>query len=158
LRGGTGVGSSLAATRASRRRVREQEIPKDVRALLIEHIDSVVQAEILLLLHAAAGRSFTAAEVGNELRIDAAGAEAQLTHLQARGLLRAGGGAGQFAYGPRTAQLDAAVAGLARAYADRRVSVISLIYSKPTDQLRSFADAFKLRRDEDTNKEGGGRG
>jgi hypothetical protein len=44
--------------------------------------------------------------------------------------------------------MDRAIAGLAQAYTDRRVSVITLIFSKPVDKLRSFTDAFKLRRDD----------
>ena len=43
--------------------------------------------------------------------------------------------------------LHRAVAGLAREYAARRVTVIGLIFSKPVDKIRSFADAFRLRRD-----------
>ena len=40
------------------------------------------------------------------------------------------------------------VADLEKIYKTRRVSVISFIYSKPTDPLRAFSDAFKLRKDE----------
>jgi hypothetical protein len=36
---------------------------------------------------------------------------------------------------------------LARAYAERRVNVIALIFSKPATSLRHFADAFRLRKD-----------
>jgi hypothetical protein len=46
-----------------------------------------------------------------------------------------------------TPALDAAVAQLAKDYAERRVSVITLIFSKPVDKLRTFADAFRLRKD-----------
>ena len=40
------------------------------------------------------------------------------------------------------------VAALETIYKVRRVSVISFIYSKPTDPLRAFSDAFRLRKDE----------
>jgi hypothetical protein len=53
----------------------------------------------------------------------------------------------QFRYAPRTPDLAGAVEELAQAYADRRVSVIGLIFAKPTDKLRSFADAFRIRKD-----------
>ena len=42
----------------------------------------------------------------------------------------------------------ALVTDLEKVYKARRVSVISFIYSKPTDPLRAFSDAFKLRKDE----------
>ena len=127
----------------------EGELPKDVRELVIGHIDSVVQAEILLLLQANPAQAFSAEQVGQVLRIDANGAEAQLAHLQSHGMLRAGPDGRGYVYGPQSVELGDAVAGLARAYADRRVTVIALIYSKPTDQLRSFADAFRIRKDKD---------
>jgi hypothetical protein len=53
-----------------------------------------------------------------------------------------------FHYAPASGSpLDAAVAQLARDYAERRVTIITLIFSKPVDKLRSFADAFRLRKD-----------
>ena len=45
-----------------------------------------------------------------------------------------------------TPQVAAAIDELARLYNERRVTVITLIFTKPTDPLRSFADAFKFRR------------
>ena len=129
-----------------------EEIPQDVRSLINDHIESVAQLEALLLLQAHPQQDFPAAEVGKELRIEPNWAAEQLTHLCARGLaacLDAGpGNLPVFRYGPRSVEIDRAVAGLARAYADRRVSVITLIFSKPVDKLRSFTDAFKLRRDD----------
>src|SRR5688500_13618216 len=125
--------------------VGEQGIPQDVKAFIVEQIDSVVQVEILLLLHGQPGRDFTADEIGRELRIDPAWARAQLVELSTRGLLYQGqrastpeaGPEASFRYQPRSAELDRAVAGLSREYADRRVSVISLIFSKPVDKIRS---------------------
>jgi hypothetical protein len=54
-----------------------------------------------------------------------------------------------YGYAPRSAELDAAVQGLAREYALRRVTVIGLIFSNPVDKIRSFADAFRIRKDRD---------
>jgi hypothetical protein len=126
----------------------QEEIPPNVRAFLNDHVESVVQVEVLLLLYAEPARDFSPADVVSALRIEGAWAEAQLSNLCARGMLAAGG-AGSYRWAPRTAEIDAAVAGLARAYADRRVTVIGLIYAKPSDPLRSFADAFRIRKDKD---------
>jgi hypothetical protein len=128
--------------------VSEVEIPQDVRRLLADHIESVVQVEILLLLHADANRALTPTDVARELRIDAAYAQSELANLTVRGMLRtADKSANAYSYAPLTPQIDAAVRGLATAYADRRVTVIGLVYSKPPDQIRSFADAFRLRKE-----------
>ncbi len=131
--------------------MKEDDIPQNVRAFVVDHVDSVVLVEILLLLQGEPARARDAAEVGNVLKIEPAWAQSQLDNLRARGLLKLSDDGRRFSYAPQTPQLDAAVAGLAKAYADRRVTVIGLIYSKPppADPVRSFADAFRLRKDPD---------
>jgi len=130
----------------------EEAIPQPVRAFIAAHVESVLQLELLLLLHAQAPRPWTADELARELRIDAAWASAQLASLAGAGVLDAGAAdPPAYRYAPRTPQLDAAVAGLARAYAARRVTVIGLIFSKPVAKIRSFADAFRFRKDRDVD-------
>ena len=126
----------------------QDQIPPNVRTFINDHIESVVQVEVLLLLHARPGRDFAAADVAAELRIEPAGAEAQLASLGGRGILAQTAPA-SYRWAPASAALESAVAGLAQAYADRRVTVIGMIYAKPSDQLRSFADAFRIRKDKD---------
>lgn len=125
-------------------------IPADVRSLILGRIESVVQLELLLLLHRDATTSWTTDEVARELRIEPAWAAAQLNHLRQQGLLGVGSDASGteiYRYDPASPALRGAVDGLARAYVDRRVTVIAMIYAPPTDTLRSFADAFRLRKD-----------
>jgi hypothetical protein len=139
------------------------ECPANVKAFVATHIDSVVQLEVLLLLFGAPDRAWTADQIARELRIDPAWVQTQLEQLCTRGLLHceAGEAPSAYQYRPHSPQLYDAVAGLAKAYVDRRVTVISLIYSKPpapppsatpaepgtSDPLKSFADAFRLRKD-----------
>ncbi|HEY7120622.1 MAG TPA: hypothetical protein VH475_28825 [Tepidisphaeraceae bacterium] len=126
----------------------QDELPPAVRRFLDEHIRSVAQLEVLLLLQANAGRCFSSAEVGRELRIETAGAEAQLIDLRNRGIVTSGDpDPSAYRYPPANAEVEAAVSVLAHVYAERRVTVISRIYSKPADPLRSFADAFRIRKD-----------
>ena len=125
----------------------EADIREDVRRFLAQHIESVVQLEVLLLLHARATSEFSPQQVGTELRIDAAGAAEQLAKLCATGLLDCGGDPNptyRFHASPATTD---AVASLARAYNDRRVTIISLIYSRPVDKIRIFTDAFRIRKE-----------
>jgi hypothetical protein len=50
----------------------------------------------------------------------------------------------------RTAgETEQSIERLAELYKERRVSIISLIYSKPHQQVQAFADAFKIRKDND---------
>ena len=126
----------------------EEAIGPHVQAFITERIDSVMQLELLLLLAARADRAPTPADLAAELRIDPAWVETQLREMAGHGLLElADGTPPQFRYRPRTAELARTVADLAQAYTDRRVTVIGLIFSKPVDKLRSFADAFRLRKD-----------
>jgi hypothetical protein len=122
-------------------------ISQEVRALIAERIDSLVQLEVLLLLRAAPDRPWTAAEVAQALRIDPTWATGQLGDLAARGLLASADVPGAYRYAPATPELVRAVTQLEKDYAERRVTVITLIFSKPVDKLRSFADAFRLRKD-----------
>lgn len=125
-------------------------LPTQVRTLIVERISSVVQVEVLLLLHADRARVWSAADVATQLRIDPAGADAQLAGLVAQGLIqRVDGPAANPEYQYVASPHDAAVAELAQAYNDLRVSVISLIYSKPSDTLKTFADAFRIRKEKD---------
>ncbi len=124
----------------------------NVREFIIEHIDSVEQVEILLLLRQKTGRTWTAESMARELRIAVSSAATRLADLKKLGLvLLVEGTPGEYRYAPRTPALDETVRGLSEAYSERRVTVINLIFSKPIDKIRTFADAFRLRREDDDN-------
>jgi hypothetical protein len=128
----------------------DQDIPDNVRALIASHISSVVQLELLLLLHAQPTRERTAGDISRELRIDAGWVTGQLRELTAAGLLVSNEGPSPtFRYWASRPEIHDAVEGLAKAYAERRVTVIALIFSKPSDPIRSFTDAFRLRREKE---------
>jgi hypothetical protein len=125
----------------------DENLPADVRSLISGHIDSLVQLEILLLLQRTAPKEWSPKEIERELRIDPVFAGRELQTLSERGLLAARQGPVYY-YGPRSPELDAAVAGLATAYAKFRLTVIQSIFAKPSDTIRTFADAFRVRKDE----------
>ena len=88
--------------------------------------------------------------MARELRVDAAWAGPQLSRLCDRGVLHCEQGAdATYRFAPRVPEVEQAVRELADAYAARHVTVISLIFAKPIDKLKSFADAFRIRREED---------
>ena len=135
---------------------RQDEIAPEVKAFIADYLDSVVQLETLLMLHAAPDREWDADEVARDLRIDRAWAAGQLDRLCELGLVVSGQAATtdarRYRYAPAATATRAAVDGLARAYSERRVTVISLIFAKPADNLRAFSDAFRIRRDRDTEE------
>lgn len=123
-------------------------IPREVQSFINDHLSSVAQLEILLLLHAEPGRPHTPHEVAETLRIDPTWAATEIEGLRRRGLFEAVDD-GAYCYGPSDGALERAVDGLARAFSTHRVSVITMIFSTPSDSVGSFADAFKLRSDDD---------
>ena len=133
-------------------------VPDDVRALILEHIDSFAQLEALLCLHRQGEAGCDARALGRELRSNEAAAAADLAQLADRGLARQEPRARRYYYAPYSPQIDAAVRQLALAYREQRISIsqlITLIYNKPSDKLQSFAAAFRLRTQDGKNDGGG---
>jgi hypothetical protein len=125
------------------------DFPEDVRRFLRANIASVAQLELLLLLRSAADQACSIADLSRILCMTPEMCLLQLADLQGRGLVAADEAAGErtFQFKPQSGELAAAVKALQDIYATRRVSVITAIYSEPTDRVRTFADAFKLRKE-----------
>ncbi len=127
----------------------EGGIPAEVEDLLVRHIDSVDDLEVLLLTHGNAAVAWSAGSIAQALRIAEGSAAARLARLTEHGLLTETqeGASLRYQFAADRPTIQHAVSALAQAYRERRVAVITKIYSKPNDQIRTFADAFKLRRD-----------
>jgi hypothetical protein len=124
-----------------------ESFPADIRKFVAEYVKSVAQLEMILLLRSGADRSWAASEVGQALYTSPEMAAAQLRDLHSRGILvQTDQPPERFQYGPAE-PLDQQIQKLAELYKERRVSVITLIYSEPADNIRTFADAFRLRKD-----------
>lgn len=119
-------------------------LSSELRAFLHEYIKSVEQAEILLLLFRTSPREWNAVKVGRELRIDAVSAARRLSDLQLCGLLSTRTEDETLHYWYEGAD-DPLVRELSAEFADRPTAVSSAIYAPPTDDVRAFANAFKLR-------------
>ncbi|MBA3533298.1 MAG: hypothetical protein H0T73_15365 [Ardenticatenales bacterium] len=126
------------------------DIPELIKSFIATHIQSVEQLEILLLLTENAERDWSAAEVSNSLVIHLESAFVRLKELSGKGLLVSTPEPDpRYRFQPSTPEVAKLLHDLADVYKRRRVSVITLIFSKPLDNIRSFADAFKLRKDEE---------
>lgn len=102
---------------------------------------------MLLLLRAHAERSWPPAEISSELKTTPESVAQRLDQLERDGLVvRSDDGDGyRYAAGP----LEGAVGDLASCYSTHRVAVIEAIFSvdREPDAVRSFADAFRVRKD-----------
>lgn len=138
------MGDAAESARPILAHVTDTGVPVVVRQFLASEIESVTQLEVLLLARAAPDKDWTALDVGRALTIDQTLAESWLVDLAARGLVAERGAAYHFA--PPSLEVELAIDALAESYARYRVTVIGLIFSKPSEQVQSLADAFRLRR------------
>jgi len=125
-------------------------LPEDVRQFLHQNIESVEQLEVLLLLWRTPARGWTSDEVATAIYSHPSSVVRRLAMLLGQGLLRERE-PGCFQYAPRTADLHAAVTHLDRIYRERSVAVITLIASKPIENVRAFSDAFRIRRNKEND-------
>lgn len=122
-------------------------LPAPVRGFIGEHIRSIEQLEVLLLLLRKPDQWWSAEAVAGELRTSRLSAETRLEEMASHNLLDVRTAESLlFRYHPATSALDVAVRETAQAYAERRVAVTTFIYSMPNDDLRGFADAFRIRK------------
>jgi DNA-binding IclR family transcriptional regulator len=123
-------------------------LPADVHRFLHDHIESVEHLEVLLLLSRTPERGWSASEVAETLYSHPSSIRLRLARLLGQGLLREIE-EGCYKYAPRTVELHATVHRVAECYHERRVAVITLIASKPLDNVRAFSDAFRIRRNKE---------
>lgn len=127
-----------------------KDIAPEVKAFLDHYIESYGQLQVLLLLSKEAGRTWTGAAVAQELRTNESAAQKCLDELTARGLAVASSDKPRsYQYKPSSPELGQAVAALSAAHATYHLRIIALIYERPAEKLRAFADAFKIRKDDD---------
>lgn len=107
-------------------------------------VPSVDAAELLLRLQREPARWCSAGELAAAPLAEADVAR-HLETFQARGLIAKDPDRG-VQFRPESAVLDSYVRTLAQAYSERPVTLIRVIYALRDSKIRSFADAFKLRR------------
>lgn len=112
-------------------------------------IPSVESAEILLFLQKDPGRSWEVKEIISGLRASITISDADglkwIESLQARGLVALGQDR-RAQYRPATPELEEYARALSRAYTQRPVTLIRMIYALRDTKIQSFAEAFRIRK------------
>lgn len=112
-------------------------------------VASALAAELLLAISAQPQTWWTPSQLammlGPAMGITEGHAAQCLGTLQSCGLLEADGNR-RFRYSPASDELAAHVATLSRAYRERPVTLIRMIYALRDAKVKSFAEAFKLRK------------
>ena len=122
-------------------------LPPDIQDLILRYFDSAEAIELVVLLRRSSATYWTAEAVSQHLGIRPEVAKRKMEALaEARILVRAEQTAA-YRYAPADDHLAANVSELAEIYSDRRISVINTIYSANLERLRTFSNAFKLKKD-----------
>lgn len=121
-------------------------LPLDIKSFLIESVDSVAHLEVLLMLYSNPNKDWSAELVSRESRSNMTAATQQLESLARNGLLKISDSK-TYKFQPTNPDMHELVKRLFDIYHDAPVAVVTCIYEKPTDKLKGFADAFKIKKD-----------
>jgi hypothetical protein len=125
-----------------------QDLPDDVRRFLLTSIPSVPYLEAILLLRGQPEIGWTVAAVARRLYLAEPAAAELVRALAGAGIAAVQPGAPEtFQYRPASAELQAMLDAVARAYATNLVRVTDLIHSRVDKRAQQFADAFRWRKD-----------
>jgi hypothetical protein len=122
-----------------------------LQQFIVRHINSVDQLEMLLLMEKDPSREWSAEEIARVLFTEPQSISLRLDELAQAGLVAAKPTSEgmRYRYAPNTPELERTVAELAAAYPSYRVAIINLIFSKPIDRIRTFADAFRFTKEDE---------
>jgi hypothetical protein len=128
--------------------VEDAQFSDDFCRFVQTSVPSVDAAELLLLLRRDPGRSWSAGEIVAALKpaaLTEADVARYLDTFLARGVLSQGADK-RVQFQPASDELAGHARTLAQAYSERPVTLIRVIYALRDAKIRSFADAFNLRR------------
>lgn len=129
----------------------ERRLPDEVARFIADHITSVEQLEILILLRGAPEEEWSARAIAEKLRTSEQSVGRRLADLAASGLLASRPDTTQlvYRYAPASDSLRDGVTSLASAYTELRYKVLESIFSNPISNLHVYADGFRFRKDRD---------
>jgi hypothetical protein len=108
--------------------------------------ESVWALELLLLMRGERSRLWRIDELIQELRASDLIVKRILPDFVKKGLVAEAGGE-SFQYRPAEGRIEKMVDRIANAYAENRVEVIEEILSAPNENIRIFAEAFRIKKD-----------
>jgi tRNA/tmRNA/rRNA uracil-C5-methylase (TrmA/RlmC/RlmD family) len=126
--------------------VSNQAIPGELGKFIARYIQSVEQVEILCLMSENPGRSWSEGEVLRAIQSSQESVSNNLRHFTVEHFLTTDSQQ-NFRFAPENPELAALVAELVKTYRERRVAIVELIYQAPSDTVRNFADAFRIRKE-----------
>lgn len=128
--------------------MRDPDFPDELCDFMQHCTPSIEAVELLLLFARSPGREWTVAELAQALRpatVSDTVLREYLNGYVSCGLVEKCPD-GRYAYSQPPPDRASIVAALEKAYNERPVSLVRLIYALKDKKIRSFADAFKLRK------------
>jgi hypothetical protein len=127
----------------------EQALPASVRALIRGPVATMAHVEALLLLRRMSPGTASVAAVATEAQLASLPpARRCLDELVSAGFAEAAG-RDEYRYAPAREDARAAVDALAKMYNEKPVTLVRAVYARPAGPVQAFADAFRLRADEE---------
>ncbi|MGE5526097.1 MAG: hypothetical protein ACM3SS_20465 [Rhodospirillaceae bacterium] len=128
--------------------MRDPDFPDDLCDFIQLCTPSIEAVELLLLLARNAERLWTAGELAQSLRPNIVSESLVRDYLNGFTGCRVveKRADGRYAYLPPPPDTATVIAALEKAYNERPVSLVRLIYALKDKKIRSFADAFKFRK------------
>jgi predicted transcriptional regulator len=124
-----------------------QEGPSpELLAFIDRFIESIEQLEILLFLFES-DQDCSAYDIFQHIQSSHASVEMRLSQLQSAGFI-ARDSENRYRFNRNDQVRQKTIADLAACYRAMRVRIIEAIYTRKTDAVRTFADAFNLKRKE----------
>lgn len=124
------------------------ELPSSVKRFIDLHLESLAQLEALLLLYGSPQQAWSATELAKTMYVPTESASALLADLARRKLASPVAEVDtRYRFQPADSEAAEAIADLAAIYQERRVAVITQIYSKPLSKVQTFADAFRFGKE-----------
>ena len=126
----------------------DPDFPEELRSFIQETIPTVDAAELLLVLALHPEREYQVVDLINAMRPTAVSepvVRRYLNHFQSSGLVAVKEN-NAYQYGPASTELDATVRALTKVFNERPVTLVRMIYAPRDEKIRSFADAFRLKK------------
>jgi hypothetical protein len=121
----------------------DDPVPDDVRDYILNHIDSIVQLEALMLLRAHSAERWDVAKMARRLYVSEPDVSDAVGRLVSDGVVHFE--QNTFTYRPAP-DIQSLIDRVAATYRRHLIPLTNLIHTKPS-RISQFADAFKFRRD-----------
>jgi hypothetical protein len=127
------------------------EIPRSAVQFVTEHITSLDQLELLLLLLHSPDKWWDASSAAREIGVDTNSARRGLERFASQNLLAIAVTADvRYRFQPGDARLREAAEAFNAAYRTNRLAILQLVTGRSARSVRDFADAFRIRHRDDS--------